>query len=520
MHIIKSVAEGSIAEEFGIEPGDKLIAIDDHEIEDVFDYRYYISSDSYVMLIEKPDGEQWECEIDDDYEDPGLEFDSGLMSDYRHCSNKCIFCFIDQMPPGMRETLYFKDDDARLSFLQGNYVTLTNMKEHDIERIIEYHMEPINVSVHTTDPQLRCRMLNNRRAGESLKIIDRLREAGIHMNGQIVMCPGWNDGAQLEKTFTDMLEWTPELESVSVVPIGMTKYRDRLTKIEPVDKKTACETIDIVERFQKLAMEKTGTHLFHASDEFYILAERDIPEEDIYDGYIQLENGVGMLRLLMEETTAAMEELEVGDREEAGDREESGDREETGDCEETGGREETGDREESEFRAERNPDDMSGAAQMEPADRRHQQPAGGSVTTRAITAETITLATGKLAAPVLEGIAKKLTARYPEKRIQVVPIVNHFFGEMITVSGLITGQDLREQLSKLDLGDRVLLPINMFRSGEETFLDDMTRSELEDALGVPVQIGGSSGYDLINALMGTDCTEEFERGVGRYELDD
>ena len=394
MHIIKSVAAGSVADELGIEPGDRLIAIDGHEIEDVFDYRYYISSDSYVMLIEKPDGEQWECEIDDDYEDPGLEFDSGLMSEYRHCSNKCIFCFIDQMPPGMRETLYFKDDDARLSFLQGNYVTLTNMKDRDIDRIIQYHMEPINISVHTTDPELRCRMLHNRRAGESLRIIDRLRAADIHMNGQIVLCPGWNDGEQLARTLRDMLEWTPQLESVSVVPIGMTKYREGLTQIDPVDGRVASETMDIVERFQRMAMERVGTHLFHASDEFYILAGRQIPDEEVYDGYIQLENGVGMIRLLLEETADAIEALNSRD----------------GNC------------------ADEEADGKAGTE------------------TKADAQETVSIATGRLAAPTLRDIAGRFMKVAPGKRVQVFEIINDFFGEAITVSGLLTYQDILKQL--------------------------------------------------------------------------
>ena len=496
MHIIKSVAAGSVADELGIEPGDRLIAIDGHEIEDVFDYRYYISSDSYVMLIEKPDGEQWECEIDDDYEDPGLEFDSGLMSEYRPCSNKCIFCFIDQMPPGMRETLYFKDDDARLSFLQGNYVTLTNMKDRDIDRIIQYHMEPINISVHTTDPGLRCRMLHNRRAGESLKVIDRLRAADIHMNGQIVLCPGWNDGEQLVRTLSDMLEWTPQLESVSVVPIGMTKYREGLTQIDPVDGRVASETIDIVERFQWLAMERVGTHLFHASDEFYILAGRQIPDEEVYDGYIQLENGVGMLRLLLEETADAIEALNSRDGRCAG---EGADREAAG-----GGA------------ADRKTDVCSGTGT--PAGREAGTEAGTE--TKAAAPETVSIATGRLAAPTLRDIAGRFMKVAPGKRVQVFEIINDFFGEAITVSGLLTYQDILKQLKDKELGSRLILPINMFRSGEETFLDDMTREQLEAALGVPVQICGSSGYDLIDALNGDDTAGGYRRRAGRYEPDD
>ena len=300
-HLISKVAKDSIAWELDIRPGDRLLAIDDNEIKDVLDYRYYVNSEAITMLIEKPNGEQWELDIEHDYEDLGIEFNEGLMSDYKSCTNKCIFCFIDQMPPNMRETLYFKDDDSRLSFLQGNYVTLTNMKDSDIDRIIRFRLGPINISVHTTNPDLRVRMLHNRFAGSSLKYLDKLYENDIPMNGQIVMCRGYNDGKELEKTIADLLDYAPTMESLSVVPLGVTKYREGLANIALVDKESACETIDIIEKYQKIAMQRHGIHFVQASDEFYLLAERPLPEEDRYDGYIQLEKGVGMLRLLNEE---------------------------------------------------------------------------------------------------------------------------------------------------------------------------------------------------------------------------
>lgn len=250
-HIINKVQKGSIAEELGIEVGDILLAIDDKEIEDVFDYRYYINSESMLMLIQKKDGEVWELDIEHNYEDIGIEFGSGLMCDYRTCTNNCVFCFIDQMPKGMRDTLYFKDDDSRLSFLQGNYITLTNMKEKDIDRIIEFRLAPINISVHTTNPELRVRMLHNKFAGTSLKYIDKLYEHEIPMNGQIVMCKGYNDGAELERSIKDLLKYAPVMESVSVVPVGITKYRTSLAKLQLIDKKTAEETVDMIEKYQK-----------------------------------------------------------------------------------------------------------------------------------------------------------------------------------------------------------------------------------------------------------------------------
>ena len=295
-HIIYKVTPGSIAEEMEIEAGDVLVSVNGKEIEDVFDYHYVVNDEYLELLIRKADGEEWELEIEKEYnEDLGIEFENGLMDDYKSCTNKCIFCFIDQMPPGMRETLYFKDDDSRLSFLQGNYVTLTNMKDKDLDRIIQYHMGPINISVQTTNPELRCMMLHNRFAGDALKKIDKLYDAGIPMNGQIVLCKGVNDGAELERSISDLTKYLPYMESVSVVPVGLSKYRDGLYPLEPFTKEDAIEVIDMIEKWQKKCLEEYDLHFIHASDEWYMLAERPLPEEESYDGYIQLENGVGMM---------------------------------------------------------------------------------------------------------------------------------------------------------------------------------------------------------------------------------
>ena len=301
-HLIKSVDPGSIAEELELEPGDRLLTINGNEVEDIFDYEYYVDSESMVMLVEKADGEQWELEIEKEYEDDlGIEFENGMMDDYRSCSNHCMFCFIDQMPPGMRETLYFKDDDSRLSFLQGNYVTLTNMSQEDIERVIKYHLSPINVSFQAMNPQLRCKMLHNRFAGDALKKVDQLYEAGITMNGQIVLCKGVNDGEELEYSLQKMSEYAPVLQSVSVVPVGLTKFRKGLYPLEPFTKEDAKAVLEQIHRWQKIMYERYGIHFIHASDEWYILAGEELPEEDRYDGYLQLENGVGMMRLYAKE---------------------------------------------------------------------------------------------------------------------------------------------------------------------------------------------------------------------------
>ena len=444
-HTIKSVDPGSIADELGLEPGDRLLSIDGHELEDIFDYEYYIENESIMVVIAKKNGEEWELDIENDYQDLGLTFENGLMSDYKSCHNKCVFCFIDQMPKGMRENLYFKDDDSRLSFLQGNYVTLTNMKDKDIERIIKFKLAPINISVQTTNPELRCKMLHNRFAGEALKKIDRLYEAGTPMNGQVVMCKNLNDGDELDRTIRDLTKYIPCMESVSVVPVGLSKYRDGLYPLEPITAEDAAKTIDIIEKWQKKVYAEHGIHFIHASDEFYILAGRELPEEERYDGYIQLENGVGMIRLLTTEVHEALDELE-GDEE----------------------------------------------------------------------VEELSIATGKLAAVYLAGFLEEIKKKFPNRKVHLYPIRNDFFGEMITVAGLITGQDLIAQLKDKPLGSRLLLPECMFRSGEEVFLDDITRQEVENALQVPVNIVKSSGQDFVNAVL--HASEESGASYEAYEL--
>ena len=314
-HIISSVAPGSIAQEMGIEPGDRLLEVNGKSPEDVFDYRYLMNEEEILVLIRKANGEEWELEIEKEYEDDlGIEFENGLMDDYRSCRNKCIFCFIDQLPKGMRSTLYFKDDDSRLSFLQGNYLTLTNMSEHDIDRIIQYKLSPINISFQTMNPKLRCKMLHNRFAGEIFDKVKRLKDAGIIMNGQIVLCRGVNDGAELERSIRELTAYMPQLESVSVVPVGLTRYRDGLYPLEPFTKEDACEVLDLIHGWQEKLYKEWGNHFIHAGDEWYILAERPIPEEKTYDGYLQLENGVGMVRLLDEEVAQTLAGMTGDDR--------------------------------------------------------------------------------------------------------------------------------------------------------------------------------------------------------------
>jgi len=446
-HQITAVEAGSVAEELDIRPGDRLISIDGNEIEDIFDYRFYTDDSCYLeVLIEKPDGEEWLLEIDKEPEEElGLTFENGLMDEYRSCRNKCIFCFIDQMPPGMRDTLYFKDDDSRLSFLQGNYITMTNMAEKDLERIIRFHLAPINISVHATDPELRCRILHNRFAGDVLEKIQALYDAGIEMNGQVVLCPGVNDGEQLERTIGDLARFAPCMRSLSVVPVGITKYREGLYPLTPFDREGAERTIKQVEEWQRRLYEKHGIHFVHASDEFYILAGRPLPEAERYDGYVQLENGVGMVRLLLDEVREALAAV-AGDEREV----------------------------------------------------------------------ELSIATGRLAYIYMEEILTWIREKFPRIQIHLYAVRNDFFGESITVAGLVTGRDLIAQLKGQALGKRLLLPSVMFRSGESVFLDDITAEQVERALQVPVDIVKSSGYDLVRSILTAEDGAAARRRAENY----
>ena len=446
-HVIKAVEPGSIAEELELVPGDVLVSVNGQPVGDVLDYHYLINEEYLEILVRKADGEEWELEIEKEYEeDLGIEFENGLMDDYRSCSNKCIFCFIDQLPKGMRKTLYFKDDDSRLSFLQGNYVTLTNMSDADVERIITYRLEPVNISFQTMNPELRCRMLQNRFAGDALKKAQRFYEAGIVMNGQIVLCKGINDGAELESSIEKLSRYLPYLQSVSVVPVGLTEHREGLYPLAPFTREDAQKVLEQIHRWQDRLYREQGTHFIHAGDEWYLLAGQELPKAENYDGYLQLENGVGMVRLFREELAEAL------------------------------------------------------------AERRNDEPAA---------ARKVTIATGMLAAPILQEAADQIEAVYPGIKLQVIPVENHFFGERITVAGLLTGQDLKNQLSGRDLGEELLLTENMFRDGEEVFLDDMTAEELSGALQVPVTIVKSDGKAFLEAVLGLQGAELAKEGTAR-----
>lgn len=434
-HRIKKVLPGSIAEEMGIEPGDSLLTINNKEIEDVFDYRYFIEDDVLVMLIKKSNNEEWELEIEKDYDEKiGLEFENELMSDYRVCNNNCSFCFVSQMPKGMRETLYFKDDDYRLAFLQGNYITLTNLTDHDVDRIINYRLEPLNISIHTMNHKLRNKMLRNKDAGKSLEILDRLKAANLTMNAQIVLCKDYNDKDELVYSIEELKKYLPNIHSLTIVPVGLSKHRDKLTTFEPFTKEDAIEVVDIVEKYQNETFKEHGFYYIQASDEWYSMADKHVPEAERYDGFTQLENGVGMLRLLREEVVEALEQIDKTDD-------------------------------------------------------------------KVIRNRTISIVTGDMAYPYIKDLVDMVTTKFPEIKVYVYKIINYYFGESVTVAGLVTGIDLITQVKNKDLGEKVLIPINMLRSGEKVFLDNITVKEVEKTLQVPIDINDSSGKSFVHHLL-------------------
>ena len=432
---IVRVLPGGIAEAVGIRNDDCLLAINGHAIRDVLDYRFYLT-DTSVSLELSRNGTPYAVSLSKgEYDDIGLEFETPLMDKKHTCANRCVFCFIDQLPKGMRETLYFKDDDDRLSFLHGNYVTLTNLKDADIERLITMHISPVNVSVHTTNPELRVKMMKNRRAGEVLSYLGRLADAGIALCTQIVLCKGLNDGAELDRTMRDLAAYYPALRSCSVVPVGLTRFREGLYPLQSFSPEECAAVIAQVNAFGDECLARYGTRLFYCSDEFYIRAGLPLPPEEFYEDYSQIENGVGMLTSMRAEFDMEMEyldELLV------------------------------------DFRAPR----------------------------------TVSVITGMAAYEHIASLANALTERVDGLTVNVYPIQNDFFGERVTVAGLITGGDVVKQLKGKELGDELLFPSVMLRADGDVFLDDMTPAQLSEHLGVPVCATESDGAKFISALLG------------------
>lgn len=426
--IITAIDSGSPAEKAKIRVGEKLLRLNGHEIVDVLDYRFFCYDPVVKVELGEEDGSTRTLKVrKEEGEDLGLNFDTYLMDEPRPCSNHCIFCFVDQTPPGMRDTLYFKDDDARLSFLMGNYITLTNLSEREAQRIIDLRISPINVSVQASEPQLRRTLLGNRNADKSLEYMRAFGEAGIEMNGQIVVCPDWNDGEHLKRTIEDLIDIG--FHSCSVVPVGLTQYRKGLANIKAVDKEKAREIIETVDHYGEICKKRFGTRMFFCADELYLTAELPLPEEAYYENYEQLDNGVGMLRNTTNEFLDALSDVEDGN------------------------------------------------------------------------VPSFTIATGVAAAPFITRLVDEAKKKFPQLHGEVVAIVNDFFGHTITVSGLVTGQDLIRQLSALEwLGDRVIIPANMLRHGVDIFLDDVTPQQLSEAIARPVISSETDGYSLCDTI--------------------
>ena len=443
-NVITSVMPDSIAEEVGIEENDILLSVNGEKIVDIIDYRFLTNDEEIVLEIQKPNGEVWDYEIEKEYgEELGLDFGGGIMDKAKRCSNKCMFCFIDQNPRGMRESLYFKDDDSRLSFLQGNFVTLTNMKEEDIDRIIRYRISPINISVHTTNPELRVKMLGNRFAGTVYNRIKRLAEAGIEMHCQIVLIPEVNNGEELKRTITELYELYPAVANIAVVPIGVTKYRDGLVQVKTFTNETARKELEMVMEFQKRFMKEINDPFVRFSDEFYLVADIDVPEESFYNGYEQIEDGIGMIRCFREAINYTAQDLNKN---------------------------------------------IKG---------------------------TFSVPTGALAFNEVRSGMKKLMEVNPNVKIDTYKIVNNFFGETITVAGLLTGTDIIGQLKGKINSEYLIMPNNMFRKGYELgpaeyiMLDDTKIEDIEKELGAKVLVCDHTGEDIVS-IINDVCQEEQE----------
>ena len=429
---IVEVLKGSPAKKAGIMPGQKLISINNVEIKDVLDYRFYTVNSHLFVMLENKDGHIIEKEIKKpEYEDLGLVFESYLMDEPKSCHNKCIFCFIDQLPKGLRPTLYFKDDDTRLSFLTGNYVTLTNIKDSDIDRIIKQRISPINISVHATDPEVRKAMIGNRFAGNILNYIQRLSDAGIPMNAQLVICRDVNDKEVLKKSMEDLKKFVPALKSVSIVPVGITKFREGLYPLIPFDKQSAKELLDMVLEFSNACKDELETRLFYAADEFYVLSDRQVPHSDFYEDFLQIENGVGLMASLKDEFLEAIEDTLQED-----------------------------------FRT-----------------------------------DEFSIATGEAAYEFICTLVDEVRKKCHNLRINLYKIENNFFGKSITVSGLLTGQDIIEQLENKNLGSSVYISCAMLKSGTDIFLDDLTKQDLEDKFNVPFYDVSSNGYEFLDIFL-------------------
>ena len=427
--------KGSKAWRIGIRAGDELISINGNEISDVLDYRFYLTEEVVKITFTRGKRSRTKKIKKGEYEDIGLGFETPLMDKKHSCTNKCIFCFIDQNPEGLRDTLYFKDDDSRLSFIHGNYITLTNMTDKDVARIVKMRFSPINISVHTTNPELRVKMMRNKHSGDVLRYLSDFANAGLTMCGQVVLCKGVNDGEELLRTMRDLSKFYPQMSNVAIVPAGLTKFRDKLYPLTDFTKEEASAVIDMIDSVAEAHKAEFGSRMFFAADEFYLKAEREIPNTEYYEEYPQIENGVGLIRSFSDEFSVAVEDLV-------------------------------------------------------------------ELSSRLTEKRRVALVTGVAAYPTIKAAAERIEALAPMLKIDVYEIINHFFGESITVAGLLTGKDIYEQLAGRLSCDELLIPAAALRREEEDFLCGMTLTELSQKLGVKVGIAGGDGFEFLESVFG------------------
>ena len=433
---ITGVLPHSRAARAGIQTGDILLEIHGRSINDVLDYRFRLAEETVVLKLHRGP-ELLEVKIKKDtYDDIGLEFGTPLMDKKQRCENGCIFCFIDQNPAGMRESIYFKDDDSRLAFLHGNYITLTNLHDADIDRIIEMHISPVNVSVHTTNPELRVKMMKNKRSGEVLSYLGKLADAGITLRGQIVLCRGINDGEELERSMQDLSAYYPKMDSVSVVPAGLTGHRSGLYPLEPFTAEECAAVIRQVEAFNEaFAEDHDGARMFFASDEFYVKSGTPLPDDAFYGEYTQIENGVGLLTSFGHEFDFFFDTVDDDELPEK---------------------------------------------------------------------REISVATGEAAYGFMQTMIGKLTERCPALTCHLYPVKNEFFGGEVTVTGLLTGQDIAAQLAGKPLGETLYLSRTTLRAEGDLFLCGMSPEELGEKLGVKIDFIENDGAAFCEKILGIE----------------
>lgn len=430
---IKAVHPGSLAEELELAPGDEVLSINGQSVGDIIDLQFALAVEELELLVRKPNGEEWVIEVDKDYDELlGVDFEHPTVDRIRLCHNHCVFCFVDQIPKNMRKTLNMRDDDYRLSFLHGNFVTLTNVKQQELERIAALKMSPINISVHTTNPELRIKMLGNRKAGAILEQIRYLAENDIEMNTQIVLCPGWNDGAELDRTIADLAEFYPAVRTLSVVPVGLTLHRDGLTELRPCNESESAAMTEQVKNWQKSLRKRLGANFVHAADEFYVISHRSVPPADYYDEFAQIENGVGLIRMFLDEFEQEL----------------------------------------------------------------------AYTPNRLVSPRHLALVTGVSAKEVILATVDRLLQQVQGLRLDVFPIMNDFYGDQVTVTGLVCGRDIIQQMQGRSSASELILPDVMLKEDADVFLDDYSVEQVEAELGIPVRIVPTTAKGLVLGALG------------------